>query len=113
MTKTLKDFLMQIIGLAEKECSEVLENPEKYGAAANKLLETYRDYMKLVKTRSELESRAASLKSRHSEIFMDVHRNAIILSSLRSNIQLLGLSLDQDKLRRLNEILEEYLMIHF
>ncbi len=113
MTKTLKDFLMQITGLSEEEYREIHENPEKYGASVNKLLETYKDYMKLVKTRSELESRIASLKYRHSEIFMEVHRNAIILSSLRSNIRLMGLSFDPDRLIRLNEILDEYLLIRF
>ena len=105
------ELMKRIASLSQDECLEIRESPVEYAEILSELLDAYGKYIRAVKTRSSLESQIASLKYRHYEQFMKVHRNAIVLSSLRSKAGIMGIYADPGKLEKVEKILQEYLMI--
>ncbi len=101
----------RILGLSEIEKEEIENNHIEYEEMVSELLEVYAEYSRLLGEKLKLDSTYASYNYKIYESFMEVHKNAIILSALSSEIKMKKIDLGEEAVSRVSRILDRYLML--
>ena len=105
------ELVSSLVGLSSAEKDSITAVAEEYEDSVDSLVAAYQEYSQLLKRKLEIDSRYASLNYKLYESFMEVHKNAIIISALRSEVQIKKLELGGEAEDRIAHILKKYLII--
>lgn len=105
------DELEKILDLSESEKKIFRDNYFEYEDTIMELITVYRRYVSLLSEKSRLHTNMARYNFDIYETWMAVHKNAISLSSYRAEANLRNLKVESSIWDRLNEIIEEYVLI--
>lgn len=100
-----------VLDLTEEEKEEFQDNYFEYEDDIMELIELYREYNENIRNKSSLHSKLARYNYDIYETWMELHKNAISLSSYRAEVNLRGISLEPEFLQKLDDVIEKYVMI--
>ncbi len=109
----LVSSLRRLTSLNREELADLSVNYKDYieNGTFNELLELANEYQKLESDLSRLNSEFARINYDSYEKYMGVHVNAIVISGMKRQIELMGRKIPDKVLDEIEEILEKYLMI--
>lgn len=100
------------LNLEEKE--ELRENYFEYEEEIMELIEMYRKYNEFLAKKNRLHSLMARYNFDIYNTWMELHKNAISLSSYRAEANLRGIPMDKQFFHKMNELIDKYvLMVKF
>ena len=105
------ELASQILRIEGEERNELLASGGRYDEEAARLLEAYRKYSELLERKLSLDSKYASLNYKLYETFMEAHKNAIIISALKSEVSIKKIELGGEAEDRIDRLLKKYLII--
>ncbi len=108
-----QDILMasKLLHLNEDEVNELRTNAEAYEGEISELIDAYSEYSATMEKKLAIDSEYSSLNYKLYESFMEVHKNAIIISALRSECSIKKIDLGGEADNKIKRILEKYLII--
>jgi hypothetical protein len=98
-------------GFSEEEIEEVNRNAAEYGHVLRDIVE---EKKKILRNTAQLNSLHGEYATHNYEIYenyMEVHANAISMSAMKAEIALMHLPLPHEYEDKIQNILEEYLLI--
>lgn len=75
------------------------------------LVELYRKNVEMRERKNHLHSQMARFTYDIYETWMELHKNAITLSSYRAEINLRGINIEENFRKEVDEIIDKYVMI--
>ena len=105
------ELVSHILRIDGEEKKELLASGGRYDEEIAHLLDAYRKYSELLERKLSLDSRYASLNYKLYETFMEVHKNAIIISALKSEVSIRKIELGGEAEDRIDRLLKKYLII--
>lgn len=103
--------LERILDLTEEERKEFQENYFEYEDEIMELVEVYRKHQEMSMRKNHLHSQVARFNFDIYETWMELHKNAITLSSYRAEANLRSIELEKSFTKRMNEIIDKYVLI--
>lgn len=97
--------------MSEEERDELRENYFDYEEEIMEIVELYRKYSERFQEKSRLHSVMARYNYDIYNTWMELHKNAISLSSYRAEANLRGLPMDTDFFKRMNVLIDKYVLI--
>ncbi len=104
-------MIKSILRLSDEEIREISSNPDEYSGLLRELEDQYTRFKTILHDKLELTSKYARYNYSTYELFMKAHDNAIIISGLKSEANMLGLDLGQNAMEKIERLLGKYLLI--
>ncbi|MCL4315122.1 MAG: hypothetical protein M1454_05305 [Candidatus Thermoplasmatota archaeon] len=111
MTCELIEKLTGIVKLSDEEINEITSAMDTYSEVLQELIEVHTKFSQAFERKMQLDTRYASLNYKLYETFMEVHKNAIIISALRTELGIRGKDLGEEANSKISRILRKYLVI--
>lgn len=103
--------LEKLIDISDDEIEELRNNYFEYEEEIMEILDLYRKYSERLMEKSRLHSILARHTYDIHTTWMELHRSAISLSSYRAEANLRGIPMEKDFFRRMNELIDKYLIL--
>lgn len=101
----------KVLHLSEAEKAEFQNNYFEYEEEVMELINLYTKHKEMSQTKNDLHARMARCSYDIYETWMELHKNAISLSSYRAEANLRGITMEYNFSRKMNEIIDKYLLI--
>ncbi len=105
------DEIKRILGLSGREARDFESNYFEVEDEIMELIDLYSKYAEMIERRNQLHTQLARYNFNIHETWMELHKNAISLSSYRAEVNLREIGLESNFSKRMNEIIDSYLLI--
>ena len=105
------DKLDDIMDLDDSEREEFRDNYFQYEDEIMELVKLYQKNQEMSEKKIRLHSQLARINFDIYETWMELHKNAITLSSYRAEINLRSIDIEKSLMKKLDEIIEKYVLI--